>query len=74
MRKASELIEKLNLQPRGDDYESVIYGASLIVDDELYYWSDWAGLTLEDINEEEGTWISAKKVKWRPLQESNEKL
>ncbi|MCL2425178.1 MAG: hypothetical protein FWD05_02460 [Oscillospiraceae bacterium] len=62
-----ELIEKLNLQPKGEGFESVIYGASLVANDELFYWSDWEGLNIKNISEESGTWISAKKVKWCPL-------
>ena len=60
-------IKKLNLIPRNEEYDCIIYGASLKKIDGLFYWSEWTGFKIEDITREHGTWISAQEVSWRPL-------
>jgi hypothetical protein len=63
-------INKLNLVPRNDDCDCIIYDASLIKIDYLFYWSEWVNFGINDIDKEYGTWISAEKVSWRPLSDS----
>lgn len=60
-------IKKLNLIPRNEEYDCIIYGASLKKIDGMFYWSEWSGFKIEDITREHGTWISAQEVSWRPL-------
>lgn len=61
-------ITKLNLFPRNEEYDCVIYGASVKKIDNIYYWSEWENLKLEDLSKEEGTWVSADKISWRQLE------
>lgn len=64
-----DFIQKLNLAPRNEDYDCVIYDASLVVIGDLFYWSEWGNFKMEDIEIENGTWISSKEVGWRQLPE-----
>lgn len=66
-----EKIQKLNLVPRNEDYDCVIYGASLKKIGNLIYWSEWDNFKLEDLEKEKGTWISAQKVSWRLLKNAS---
>lgn len=63
-----EKIKNLNLCPREGSYTCIIYEASLKKIDDLYYWSEWEDFQLEDLQTECGTWISASRVSWRPLE------
>lgn len=63
-----ELIHQLNLQPRPENYDCIIYESSLVKIDELFYWSEWGRFQLEDIHNCKGTWVSAEGIKWRFLQ------
>ncbi|MCB7521847.1 hypothetical protein LIZ64_08860 [[Clostridium] hylemonae] len=65
-----ELIHQLNLQPRREDYDCIIYDASLVKIGELFYWSEWGEFQLEDIGIKKGTWLSAEEIKWRALENS----
>lgn len=62
-----EKIKKLNLVPRDEEYDCIIYEASLEKIDGLFYWSEWKDFNEEDLKKEVGTWISSQKVSWRPL-------
>lgn len=64
-----DLIQKLNLYPKNEEYDCVIYDASLVQIGEMYYWSEWGDFKLEDISEAEATWVSSKEVSWRKLPE-----
>ena len=63
-----EKIEKLNLFPQNEEYDSIIYGASIKKIDNIFYWSEWENFRFEDLDKEEGTWLSAQKISWRPLE------
>ena len=62
-----EKIQKLNLAPQNEEYDCIIYAASLKKIGNLYYWGDWENLSIEDLKKENRTWISAQKVGWRSL-------
>jgi hypothetical protein len=62
------LIDKLNLKPKFGDYDCVIYEASLIKKNDLFYWSERAGFDTQDADNDNITWISAKELSWRPLE------
>jgi hypothetical protein len=64
-----DYIQKLNLVPRNEDYDCVIYDASLVKIGDLFYWSEWGDFKIEDIINENRTWISSKEVHWRQLPE-----
>lgn len=63
-----EETEKLNLFPRNEDYDCVIYGVSLKKFENVFYWCEWEDFKIDDLKKEDGTWISAKKISWRPLE------
>ena len=63
-----ESIHRLNLEPRGCDYDCIIYESTLRYIDGLFYWSEWNDFKPEDIGKVNGTWIVAEKVKWRPVE------
>ena len=62
-----DAIVQLNLQPTIGSYDSIIYDASLVKINNLFYWSEWPNFRLADMKKEEGTWIIAEKVRWRAL-------
>jgi len=64
-----DFIQKLNLVPRNEDYDCIINDASLVKINNLFYWSEWESFDIEDIEIENGTWISSKEVGWRQLPE-----
>ncbi len=69
-------IKKLNLLPRDEEYDCIIYSASLKKIGNIFYWSEWGNFEIEDLTREEGTWISAEKVSWRLLKNAygNQKI
>lgn len=62
-----EKIQRLNLAPRDEEYDCIIYEAFLKKINGLFYWSEWEIFKEEDLEKDDGTWISAQKVSWRPL-------
>ncbi|MDD2268460.1 MAG: hypothetical protein PHY15_02785 [Eubacteriales bacterium] len=58
-----EGVTTLNLRPSGDNYDSIIFGASLYVKDaSVFFCDDY----LEKIDRSyEGTWITAYSLRWR---------
>ena len=62
-------VVQMNLVPKPDDYDNIIYEASLIRENELYYWAEWGDFRITDSNNYTGTWISAKKISWRALEQ-----
>lgn len=64
-------IKKLNLEPRDEEYDAIIYGASLIKVNMAFYWSEWENLKTEDINSSRGTWIAAERIRWKKLNDSD---
>lgn len=62
-----DLINRMNLEPRDENYDCIIYSASLVKINNIYYWSEWNDFKVADIENGYGTWISSQKIKWRPL-------
>lgn len=63
-----EKIDTLYLKPKNEDYDCVIYSASIKKINNLYYWSEWDNFSIKDIDNSPGTWISAENIKWRFLE------
>lgn len=59
---------RLNLLPRKENYDSIIFEASLIEQNGVYYWSEWGNFNLNEENDSFGTWLAAKKVSWCYMQ------
>jgi len=62
-----ESVKRMNLEPRPENHDCIIYESSLIKINELFYWSEWGDFTINDIDTINRTWISSQKVKWRAL-------
>ncbi|WFR57106.1 hypothetical protein QA584_26415 [Anaerocolumna sp. AGMB13025] len=63
----SKLIQ-MNLSPSDEQYDGIIYGASIFVNEECIIWVD-DDLKVENISntlkQDDYTWIKAKEMKWR---------
>jgi hypothetical protein len=57
-----EDIEQLNFRPFEETENPVIYDATLMIKNGLFYWADFAGW---EINDNDSIWISGKKLFWR---------
>lgn len=61
-----EQVIGFHMAPTPDNYDSIIYGATLEVVDGVFFWSDGASW----ISVDEGTtWIRAKGLSWRDASE-----
>ncbi len=63
----SKLIQ-MNLLPRDEQYDGIIYGASIFVNEECIIWvdDDLTGDNISDtLKQDDNTWIKAKEMKWR---------
>lgn len=59
-----EDVEHFNFRPQDLAGSSVIYDATLMIRDGLYYWADFKGWQIGD---NDAVWISGKKLFWRLL-------
>ena len=55
---------KLSLPPYGDGLSSELFEAVMFIEDEIIYWGDSYWFT-DKRSEYDGTWVSAKKARWR---------
>ena len=55
-------VQQFNYKVVPDNYNAVIYDATLEIKDGLFYWADYEEW---DINDNDGVWISGKKLFWR---------
>ncbi|PFR29471.1 hypothetical protein COK19_06325 [Bacillus cereus] len=58
---------KFHLTPPPENHDSIIYDASLIFQNNLFYWADDSSWKPDQVTEYEVSWISAKSVKWRDV-------
>jgi hypothetical protein len=54
-----------HLQPSPHNHDSTIFDATLLLDDDIFYWADAGGWLPTAKNRDWATWIAAKKVSWR---------
>ncbi len=57
-----EDIEQFNFRPFSENENAVIYDATLIATNGLFYWADFAGWNIGD---NDSIWINGKKLFWR---------
>ncbi len=60
-----EEITRFNLVPTPENYDSVIFGATLLVKDNYIYWSTEMNWSPKSATRDDATWISSKKLRWR---------
>jgi hypothetical protein len=62
-----EEVTRFNLVPTPENYDSIIYEATLLIRNDNIYWSTDRGWSPDAANRDARTWISAKKLRWREV-------
>jgi hypothetical protein len=62
-----EQVTRFNLVPTPENYDSIIFSASLVLHDGLIYWSPEGDWNPDDTDRDKSTWISAKVLRWRAV-------
>lgn len=60
-----EKVTTFHLLPSRENYDSIIFGATMLRDDDVYYWADSAGWSPKLPERDSTTWVGAKKLSWR---------
>src|SRR5450759_44715 len=60
-----EQVVTFHLQPSPDNYDSIIYAATLIHNGDTFYWAEEGGWSPTGETRDRCTWIAAKKISWR---------
>lgn len=61
-------IVQINIKPEGDDVFIEILDTRLYFEDGIFFWSV-QGYQINDEDKDKYTWIAAKKVRWRVVEE-----
>ncbi|HEY2491818.1 MAG TPA: hypothetical protein VGI33_02670 [Paenibacillus sp.] len=62
-----EEVIKLSITPSSENYDSIIYGGTLIYKNGVFYWADDRNWSPEEKRNYEVNWIAARKVSWREV-------
>ncbi|PEI90320.1 hypothetical protein CN679_18005 [Bacillus pseudomycoides] len=62
-----EGVTQFHLTPPPENRDSTIFGASLLLQNNLFYWADDIGWKPNEVTPYEISWIAAKSVKWRDV-------
>ncbi|MGF9963282.1 hypothetical protein [Bacillus rhizoplanae] len=62
-----EGVTQFHVIPSGENQDSIIYDATLLLQDDTFYWENMYGWTLDDNHYKDVSWIAAKGVKWRDV-------
>jgi hypothetical protein len=60
-----EQVVTFHLQPSPDNYDSIIYDATMLLADGLYYWAESTEWSPRSESRDSATWIAAKQLSWR---------
>jgi len=63
-----EEVTRFNLVPSPENYESIIFEATLLVQNGTIYWTPNVGWWPESPSRDEVTWVSAKRLRWRRVE------
>ena len=69
-----EQVTRVNLVPTPDNYDTIIFGASLLIRDGTVFWSPEGEWSPDSPNRDESTWISANRLRWREVDWLGEEL
>jgi hypothetical protein len=69
-----EQVTRFNLVPSPDNYDSVIYDATLLVHEGIIYWSPEEDWTPNAPDRDNTTWISSNILRWREVDWLGEEL
>lgn len=64
-----EQVTRVNIIPSPENYDSIIFSATLISIDGTFYWADDEAWKPDDPSKYAVSWISSKKIKWRDVSE-----
>jgi hypothetical protein len=62
-----EELTRFNLVPTPENYDAIIYEATLLIRPEMIFWTPDHNWSPEDTDRDECTWVSAKKLRWRTV-------
>jgi hypothetical protein len=62
-----EHVTRFNLVPSPENYDSVIFAATLLVQDGTIFWSPEGDWRPEKLNKDQSTWVSARNLRWREV-------
>ncbi|MEH6940031.1 hypothetical protein V7056_19630 [Bacillus sp. JJ664] len=62
-----EGVKQFHMSPPPEDYDSIIYGASLLIEDELIYWANDSSWSPTNNIDYDVSWISSKRLRWRDV-------
>ncbi|HDX9610175.1 TPA: hypothetical protein ROY01_001167 [Bacillus toyonensis] len=62
-----ETVTQFHVTPPPENHDSIIFGASLLLQNNLFYWADDYGWKPNKPSPYEVNWISAKNIKWRDV-------
>jgi len=69
-----EEVTRFNLVPSPENYDSIIFDATLLVHDGSVFWSPDGNWRPEDPDRDTPTWISARRCRWRAVDWMGESL
>jgi hypothetical protein len=69
-----EEVTRFNLVPTPENYESIIFSATLLVRDGIVFWSPEGDWRPDKVGKDECTWVSARKLRWREVPWMGEEL
>lgn len=69
-----EQVTRFNLVPTPENYDTIIFGATLLVRDDAIFWSPDSRWTPDCSERDSYTWMSAKKLSWREVDWLGEEL
>jgi hypothetical protein len=64
-----EQVTRLNLVPTPENYDSIIFGATLIQHNGEWLWSPEQGWSPDDADRDQCSWVSARRLSWRDASE-----
>jgi hypothetical protein len=58
-------VVRFNLAPSPENYESIIFDATLLSRDDVIYWAEASGWSPDTTDRDSVTWVAAKRMSWR---------
>ncbi len=62
-------VRHINVAPSPDNYDSIIFDATLLLQDSVFYWANVGRWLPDQEDSMNTTWIAANKLKWRDASE-----
>jgi hypothetical protein len=53
------------LQTSAENYDSIIFDATMLKDGDIFYWADSNDWSPKSATRDNITWVAAKKLSWR---------